>query len=145
MLTPEQLDFFHANGYIRLEQVFPPDELARMSADLNYIIDTFADWGAAWKGEWLKEYMKDEAPEKKAALVAIHELHVLQLGPALHQAPKACVARTCSRKRPRHVERHDLVALGRSELHAAIGRARIHVHDRRHTPVGSPQRLETAA
>ncbi len=75
MLTQAQIDFFNEQGYLRLEQVFPPDELARMSADLNTIIDTHADWGAAWKGEWLKEYMKDEAPDAKAVLVALHELH----------------------------------------------------------------------
>ena len=75
MLTPEQVEFFNTNGYLRVEQVFPPDELARMSADLNVIIDTFADWGAAWKGEWLKEYMQEEDAAKKAVLVALHELH----------------------------------------------------------------------
>ncbi len=74
MLTQEQINFFNENGYLRLEQVFPPAELAQMSADLNAIIDTFADWGAAWKGEWRKEYMEEEV-DKKAVLVAIHELH----------------------------------------------------------------------
>jgi phytanoyl-CoA hydroxylase len=75
MLTQAQVDFFNENGYLRVEQVFPPAELAQLSQDLNYIIDTFADWGAAWKGDWLKEYMKDEEAGKKAVLVALHELH----------------------------------------------------------------------
>jgi phytanoyl-CoA hydroxylase len=74
MITQEQIEFFNENGYLRLEQVFPPDELARMSSDLDEIINTHADWGAAWKGEWRKEYMEEEL-EKKAVLVAIHELH----------------------------------------------------------------------
>ena len=74
MLTQAQIDFFNANGYLRLEQVFPPDELARMSDDLNGIINTFADWGAAWKGEWRKEYLEEEEIQKPV-LVAIHELH----------------------------------------------------------------------
>lgn len=75
MLTQQQIDFFNENGFLRVEQVFPPDELARLSADLNEIIDTHADWGAAWKGDWLKTYMKDEDPAKQAVLVALHELH----------------------------------------------------------------------
>ena len=33
MLTQAQVEFFHENGYLRVEQVFPPDELAQMSAD----------------------------------------------------------------------------------------------------------------
>ena len=73
MLTQQQIDFFNENGYLRLEQVFPPAELASMSSDLNEIINTFADWGAAWKGEWRDDMMKAES--KKAVLVAIHELH----------------------------------------------------------------------
>ena len=74
MLTQQQIDFFNENGFLRVEQVFPPAELAQMSSDLDDIINTFADWGAAWKGEWRKEYMEEEE-NKKAVLVAIHELH----------------------------------------------------------------------
>ncbi len=74
MLSQQQIDSFNENGYLRLEQVFPPAELTQMSDDLNAIINTFADWGAAWKGEWRKEYMEEEV-NKKAVLVAIHELH----------------------------------------------------------------------
>jgi hypothetical protein len=73
MLTPTHVDFFRENGFLRLEQVFPPEELKRLSEDLNYVIDTFADWGAAWRGPWRKEYLNEEE-EKKATLVAIHEL-----------------------------------------------------------------------
>jgi ectoine hydroxylase-related dioxygenase (phytanoyl-CoA dioxygenase family) len=74
MITQQQIDFFNENGFLRVEQVFPPAELAQMSSDLDDIITTHADWGAAWKGEWRKEYMEEEE-DKKAVLVAIHELH----------------------------------------------------------------------
>ena len=73
-LSEDQLDFFRENGFIRLEGVYKPDELGLMSDDLNYIIQTFANWGAAWRGPWRKEYLKDEAEGRKATLVAIHEL-----------------------------------------------------------------------
>ena len=74
MLTREQIDFFRENGFIRLEQVYPPDELRQMSEELDYIIQTFATWGAAWRGPWRKHYVKDEEEDRKATLVAIHEM-----------------------------------------------------------------------
>ena len=73
MLTQEQIDFFHEHGFLRLEQVYSPNELRLISDDLNYIMETFANWDAAWRGQWRKEYM-DEQEDRKATLVAIHEL-----------------------------------------------------------------------
>ncbi|MSS73310.1 MAG: phytanoyl-CoA dioxygenase family protein [Candidatus Latescibacteria bacterium] len=74
VLTREQIDFFRENGFIRLEQVYPPDELRQMSEELDYIIQTFATWAAAWRGPWRKHYVKDEEEDRKATLVAIHEM-----------------------------------------------------------------------
>lgn len=73
MLTPAQITFFGENGFLRLEKVFPPDELKRISDDLHYIMETFAMWDAAWKGPWRKKYLTDDE-DQKAVLVAIHEL-----------------------------------------------------------------------
>lgn len=73
MLTQAQIDFFTENGFLRLEQVYPPDELKQMSEDLYYVMETFANWEAAWRGPWRKEYLTDEE-EKKVRLVAIHEM-----------------------------------------------------------------------
>ncbi len=74
MLTPEQVEFYRENGYLRLEQVYEPEELRQMSDELDYVIRTFASWGAAWKGPWREKYM-DREEDRKATLVAIHELH----------------------------------------------------------------------
>lgn len=73
MLTQKQIDFFRENGFIRLRQVYPPKELAQMSEELDYIIQTFANWNAAWRGPWREKYLTADE-EKKATLVAIHEL-----------------------------------------------------------------------
>src|SRR3989304_2831060 len=74
MIDQAQVDFFNENGFLRLEQVYPPDELQAMSDDLNQIMQTHANWNAAWRGPWRKEYLETEE-EQKAVLVAIHELH----------------------------------------------------------------------
>jgi ectoine hydroxylase-related dioxygenase (phytanoyl-CoA dioxygenase family) len=73
MLTQEQVEFYHRNGYIRLEQVYDPAELKQMSDELDYIIRNFANWGAAWRGPWRKEIMSEDE-DRKATLVAIHEM-----------------------------------------------------------------------
>ncbi len=74
MLTQSQIDFFNENGFLRLEQVYPPDEIGQMTEDLGTIMQTHAKWEAGWRGAWRKEYM-DEEEDKNALLVHIHELH----------------------------------------------------------------------
>jgi ectoine hydroxylase-related dioxygenase (phytanoyl-CoA dioxygenase family) len=73
MVTQEQVEFFHENGFLRLAQVYSPEEVKRMSEELYYVMETFANWNAAWRGPWRKEYLKEEEDDK-AVLVAIHEM-----------------------------------------------------------------------
>src|SRR5690348_14106631 len=74
MLSQAQIASYHETGFIRLDQVYDPAELRQMSDELDYVIRNFANWGAAWRGPWREKYM-DEEENKKATLVAIHELH----------------------------------------------------------------------
>jgi phytanoyl-CoA hydroxylase len=73
MLTRDQIEFFHENGFLRLEQVYDPAELRQMSDDLTYIMENFANWNAAWRGPWREKYLTQEE-DTKATLVAIHEM-----------------------------------------------------------------------
>jgi len=73
MLTPEQIESYHENGFLRLEQVYSPAEIRQMSDDLDYVIENFANWEAAWKGPWREKYLTKEE-DAQATLVAIHEL-----------------------------------------------------------------------
>lgn len=72
MLTQAQVDFFNANGYLRLEQVYDPATLKAMSDELDFIIQTWA-YEAAWRGPWRERYMDDEE-NRQASMIAIHEL-----------------------------------------------------------------------
>jgi len=74
MLTREQIQSYHENGFIRLEQVYDPLELRQMSEELDYVIQNFANWGAAWRGPWREKYVSADE-DQKATLVAIHEMH----------------------------------------------------------------------
>lgn len=72
-LAPEQRNFFAENGFLRLEGVFSPAEIAVMSSELEYIMQTWTRPGRGWEGPWRKQYLNADQ-EAKAQLSAIHEL-----------------------------------------------------------------------
>lgn len=74
MLTQEEIQSFHEKGFLRLEQVYSPDEIGAMSEELDYLIQTFATWEAAWPGPWRGEYAPGQ--EDSVKLVFIQELHL---------------------------------------------------------------------
>src|SRR4051794_24739329 len=74
MLSQQQIDFFNENGFLRLQPVYTPAEIAKLSEDLQSMMDGFAFWMGGWRGSWRKEYMEAEV-EAKAVLVHLHELH----------------------------------------------------------------------
>lgn len=74
MLTPEQIAFFHENGYVRIEQVFSPDEITAMSDELDQLIQDWATTNLGWSGPWRQVYMSPDV-EKRAMLTHLHDLH----------------------------------------------------------------------
>lgn len=72
-VTGEQKRSFEENGFLRLEQVFTPEEVRQLSEELDYIIQTFA-WEGAWRGPWRKAYIDDPSLQERIKLRAIHEL-----------------------------------------------------------------------
>ncbi len=73
-VTDEQKRFFQDNGFVKLEQVFTPQEVQQLSDELDYIIYNFANWDSAWRGPWRKDYVDDPTLREQIKLVAIHEL-----------------------------------------------------------------------
>ena len=74
VLTGEDVAFFDENGYIHIPNVFDECELAAMTEELDWQIDTWAGKGPGWSGGWRRVYM-DEATERRSKLVALHDLH----------------------------------------------------------------------
>jgi phytanoyl-CoA hydroxylase len=73
LLRPEQRDFYETNGFLRVENVFSPAEIARLSEELEYIMQVWAAPGRGWEGPWRQKYLTAEQ-EQKSQLTAIHEL-----------------------------------------------------------------------
>lgn len=73
-LTPEQVAFYHQNGYLHIPAAFTQAETDELSDHMDWLIDTWAAKTAGWSGPWRKAYMDPET-EAKSKLVAMHDLH----------------------------------------------------------------------
>jgi phytanoyl-CoA hydroxylase len=73
MLTRDQVDFYEEHGYLRIPQVFTPDEIDAMDVELEELIQNWATKEAGWTGPWRNVYMDPET-EKKSKLIALHDL-----------------------------------------------------------------------
>ncbi len=73
MLSKEQVQGYHENGYVHIPGVFSKEETAELAQQLEWLMQVWASSEAGWTGPWRKVYM-DEATEKKSKLVAMHDL-----------------------------------------------------------------------
>lgn len=71
--TAEQKAFYEENGFLRVEHVFSPAEVAELSEQLESIMQVWTTPGRGWEGPWRKQYLTADQ-EQKAQLSAIHEL-----------------------------------------------------------------------
>jgi hypothetical protein len=74
VLSPEDVAFYHEHGYLRIPEVFSPEEIDLMADELDWQIGTWASKTPGWSGPWRRVYM-DEATEKASKLIALHDLH----------------------------------------------------------------------
>ena len=74
MLTQKQINFYHENGYLRIPELFTPEEADALSDELDRLVDDWAFTKAGWPGPWRQVYMDPET-EKKSKLTAMHDLH----------------------------------------------------------------------
>ena len=74
MLTPQQVRDFETQGYLRIPRVFDPDEIARMSDELDLLVQEWAVTNMGWTGPWRQVYMDPET-EIRSQLTHLHDLH----------------------------------------------------------------------
>jgi len=73
MLNQSQIDEYQERGFLRIPQVFTPEETQELGSELERLMAEWANRSAGWSGDWRKKYM-DEATEKRSKLVAMHDL-----------------------------------------------------------------------
>jgi phytanoyl-CoA hydroxylase len=71
ILTADQKQFWQDNGYLRLEQVFTPEQVQDQSNELERMMQEWGAMGQGWRGPWRKAIMEaDEADQAKALFLA---------------------------------------------------------------------------
>ena len=75
MLTQEQIDFYHENGYLRIPELFTATEADELADELDRLVEDWAFTSPGWSGPWRDAYMDPET-EKKSQLTAMHDLHL---------------------------------------------------------------------
>ena len=73
LLSDEQIAFYREHGFLRIPQVFTPEETVAMREELDWMIRDWANIGIGWTGPWRKALMNIE-DEAKSKLIAMHDL-----------------------------------------------------------------------
>jgi phytanoyl-CoA hydroxylase len=74
VLTPEQVQFYHLHGYLRIPAVYTPEETTVLADSLDWLIEVWSSNEAGWQGPF-RQVLMDPETEKKSKLVAMHDLH----------------------------------------------------------------------
>lgn len=74
MLTEEQISQFKEQGYLRIPQVFTPEETESMGRELDQLIQDWATTNMGWTGPWRQVYMSPDV-EQRSMLTHLHDLH----------------------------------------------------------------------
>jgi phytanoyl-CoA hydroxylase len=74
MLSPEEVEFFREQGYLRIPQMFTAEQMDELDKDLERLVAEWAMTSPGWTGPWRRVYM-DEQTEKASKLTAMHDLY----------------------------------------------------------------------
>lgn len=74
ILSQSDVDYFMEHGFLHLPGVFSEGEIEKMTDELDWQIETWANASPGWSGGWRHVYMS-EAIERQSKLVALHDLH----------------------------------------------------------------------
>ena len=73
MLSQKDIEFYNAQGYLHIPEVFTSEETDALAEDLEWMIHAWARRDQGWTGPWRRAYM-DEETEQKSQLVSMHDL-----------------------------------------------------------------------
>jgi hypothetical protein len=74
MLSSEQINSFHDNGYLRISGVYNADEVKKLCDDMDWMIQTWSETDKGWTGPW-REALMDAEIRAKSKLTSMHDLH----------------------------------------------------------------------
>lgn len=74
LISARDVEFWWEHGYLRIPQVFSPEEMNELEDEFEWLVADWASDSAGWQGPWRKVLM-DEKTEEKSKLIAMHDLH----------------------------------------------------------------------
>ena len=75
MLSRQDIDFYHENGFLRIPGLFTADETDALADELDRLVQDWSFTSPGWSGPWRQAYMNPEV-EKQSKLTAMHDLHL---------------------------------------------------------------------
>lgn len=75
MLKQEEIASYQENGFLRIPEVFTPEETDELADELDRLVQDWSFTSEGWVGPWRQAYMDPET-EKKSKLTAMHDLHL---------------------------------------------------------------------
>ena len=74
MLMQEQVNFYNENGYLKVDQLFTPEETKELASEMVQIINNWGQETIGWPGPWRTRYLKEEDQQTTKA-VFMHNPH----------------------------------------------------------------------
>jgi len=74
-LQQNDIDFFHENGFLRIPNVFTPEEMDEMEEAFSRLVLEWSMTTPGWSGPWRRVYM-DKATEQMCKVTYLHDLHL---------------------------------------------------------------------
>jgi len=74
MLTKEQVEAYHRDGYLKVESLFTPEEVRELNSEMVRIIREWGQETIGWRGPWRDRYL-DEEERQTTKAVFMHNPH----------------------------------------------------------------------
>ena len=74
MLTAAEIESYHENGYLKVEQLFTPEETEELGSEMIRIINEWGEERIGWPGPWRSQYLVDEE-QQTTKVVFMHNPH----------------------------------------------------------------------
>ena len=74
MLTGSEIKAYHEDGYLKVEQLFTPEETEELGSEMIRIINEWGEERIGWPGPWRSQYLVDEE-QQTTKVVFMHNPH----------------------------------------------------------------------
>ena len=90
MLSPERIEAYHQNGFVKVEGLFSESEVEELAGDMVAIIEQWGEETIGWKGPWRDRYLdQEERANTKAVFLHNPEFYSAAWGRAVTRVDRS--------------------------------------------------------